>query len=793
MSQPTIVKAANDAAENVAQPAAATHVTHPTGVFESESTLVSNVPSGAPVFHQNVPDHPIGDFFARFVEIDSALLATTDTFGTSAVNDPWALYLANANVAEKLQNFSLIRADLELMIVSAVAGGCYGEYVFSALPDAGVADVSNDAAVDLLVANCLQVDVCGRLNCAQAENIRLVLPWMWPYDFAQLPTGPAFAWSLWLTCLSPLRSGTDVATVSGSCRIYARLAPGYQVCVPYLQGKERSGKLAKAKGMVDSLRQSKAISNTAATIAGLADKAAGIPLIGGAAAAVGAVAHGVAEVASWFGFTRAPDPRHPMPVTQRSVTNVANYDGMDASDVAALSVDQAISIDPTLVGGPAEDVAANASLFSRWTLIQKATWSPTNLAGEELFVTPVSPFYTAMASTANTASLPVAGYVGMPFNFWRGDMEYLIIIPVSKFHRGTLQVYWAPNSGLVGGDPITNVTMNVVKDISDGGDMLLSVGFVKDAPYLEKALITPDVTIQPITLTNGCIRGRVVNKLTSQNVTGAVDILIFTRAKANMDFAFMANSITYPIDGTGNVISDLSYGIQVLQGALGDEDEEDEQPVALVGDSGNYPGAELLWGEKFSSVRALMQKPCRTYYRSATQPVGRTLLPVLGVAPWGSTAPSNSSWGRMFTLASWYRALFVGVAASERYKFIPRGETMLGAAPIFTCVSNPTYTTHAIQASQLAPMTFCGPNRGAEITIPYYEAAKFMLGRRAYHPGTLAKRQNAMYTNYETGDTPAEVAVYHSFGPDIRLTRFRQVPQILFTGTASSTNQFWQY
>lgn len=778
----------NDPAHNEVVVDTTTSVTHSTGQMASASAESKSVKFEEPRFFQQVPDTPLGDFLSRLVEIGTVTIASTNTAKSLVTTiDPWALFLANPAVADKIANFSLIRGTLEFVAMSAMPGSCYGLYVWSDLINGGATD-STDVAQTLIPNNCMQVDHWTSVDCANSENTVLQLPWVWPYDFAQLPAGPAGMHALSLVCLSPIGSGLDGGIATGTFRLFARLLPGYVMSVPHFQG--RKGKLQESAVAKTVLKKDEGIkvSQVAGTIGKVADVLSAIPIIAPVTEVVSVVAHGVEAISSWFGFTRESDPHAPMPVTQRSVTSLANIDGSDSSDIAALSVTNAISIDPTIVGSTPEDVLANGSLFSRWTLVNSTTWTSAQAVGTDLVSVAVTPFY-GDAIAPQQVVFPVGGYVGLPFDWWRGDMEYRIIVPVSKFHRGTLQFFWVPYGS---GAPtaVTNTTLNYVADVSTNIDHQFTVGYARDAPYLYKNFVTSDVTIVQDGFSNGSLRVRVINPLVSQSATASVQVLIFARAGKNMDFAMPSVSIAYP-DSEGYVYTNLYNGLVTMQGALGDDGSPEDTTFPLVPSSGSYPGSEILWGENVSSVRSLMQKPSRIWYGSdVLQPQGSFNVPPLGVL--ANSALGSTNLKSVFNWAGWYRVMFTGIAASERYKMLPRNTCFLGAAPATTQFSHTKNST----VSMLAPMTFCGANRGAEFLLPYYEAVKFLFGRRAYTL-TTTDRYNVLYfepANSIDDDPQPEVVLYHSFGPDIRVTCFRQVPKVQFAnGSFTITNFWWQY
>jgi len=793
MSDITMVKVGNDPAGNTEVTKLETGVTHSVGDVQSSSAQVTSYDRNTPQYFQKIPQNPLGDFLSRLTEIAHVTIDETDLALSSVWTlDPWMAFLGDLAVVNKTKNFSLIRGVLEVVIVSAMPGSCYGSYVWSALAD-GTRPVEDvDSAPNLIVENCLQVDHYTRVDCANSENVVLQLPWIWPYDYAQMSTGPDGMWNLYLTCLSPIGSGLDGGLTTGSFKVYARLLPGYELCVPQYEGK-RKGALVESSSLSFLGKPGEhKVSNMARNVSMVAGALSVIPAIAPFAAAAGVAAKAVEEVAGWFGFTRESDERHPLPVVSRSVTNVAHVDGMDSSEMAALSINNSISIDPTLAGGNNLDVMANASLFSRWTIVSQHAWSPADAAGANLLSIPVTPFFGR--GSGGFIHFPVAGYVGMPFNFWRGDMEYLVIIPVSKFHRGSLQIYWAPY-GASSTVSVTNTTLNMILDVSTNVEQEFVVGYARDRPYLQKAFCTDDVVITQPTFCNGFLNFRVVNPLISQSATAAVSIIVLARSGANMDFAFPSTVTAYPF-GEGYKFSPLPLGISYEGGALGDEESADQTKFSLVESSAAYPGKEILWGENVSSVRALLQKPSRLIWASPTlPPAGSYQVPVLGICN-NYDLSAGLVFTPFFTYQGWYRVLFTGLACSERFKFMSRSEVFIGVAPVYvpSLLTTPVPVTGMV--STLNPMSAMGPGSGYEVTVPYYNSQKYLLGRRSYNTTKIQgkDRYNLITIATKASTIVPEIVVYHSFGPDIRVIGFRQVPQVRFVDASANTmGPFWQY
>lgn len=775
MSSFSMEKAGNDPAHTQEVSSMTTNVIHGTGFIESESPQVENVVPGKAVYHQTMPKNDLGQFLTRLTPITSFTLSSSDsalTFNLSGF-DPWAAFLANPAITDKTNNFTYIRGTLELYFMVAVPGNCYGSYVASALPNGGPVTTSSARCGHFLVANnCMQVDHWARVDCADSQNLVLQLPFLWPYDYALLPYGPVDSWRVYFTCLSPLQTSIPGGVASGNVKVYARCLDDVELVVPHLQGKH-SGRLTANKMMATHAPEvHKSLTGASSKldkVAKVADKLSGVPVIGPYAGTAAKAAHAASKVASWFGFTRDEAESTIISVANRSVSNLARCDGDDASEMAALTIGNSISIDPTLSSTQSsEDCMSTTSLFARWTIIDTFTWSASALVGEELWSTPVTP--NIVVGDASSFVMTPMGWFGMPFKFWRGSLEYMIILPVSKLHRGTFQLAWLPLNSVATGD-IANITLNAIVDVSAGGEHTFIVGYARDKPFVENRIML-DGTVQNYDFTNGRLVLRVVNPLQSQSATASVTGVVLVRGCNDLEYAVPRADYWFPTPGAPT-IAPFSQSL-VYQGASGDEDLSEPEPHVLVPLPAAYPSDQILFGERIGSVRMLLQKPSEVFPVGGADTIVSSFMGMIPGIP-GATPPMKSD---VFCFAWWYKVAFVGFAASERYKVITGGSGFAQAYH-WNPIDSGSFPDFGAQTFPTAPMTWTGAQHGAEFTIPYYSDRKFISSRHAYD--VLANR-NVRYAimHYENVEPPATKKFFYSFGPDIRCAGFRQIPRCSF-------------
>lgn len=679
--------------------------------------------------------------------------------------NPIRQFLLNPHIKEKTKNFMYIRGTFELTLVTAAPGMCYGEYAVCALPIGGTKHINSD------FTHCLGIDHFVTLDIAHSETVTLRLPWLYQFDVAQigdLTNDGELLWSVAVYCLSPSRSALDAGESTTGVKMYGRFLPDVKLVVPQYQASKRSAQQEKitpsistSKGKYFSDETNAMISSAKKgidTAAMLADAATMVPDIAPFAATASLIAHSASAILGMFGYTRKTKERNPLPISMRSVTNVAHMEGDDSGDTASLALVNEITCDPRTINPDATDDLSFPSLFGRWGHVKTMTWSQSQGSGADVGDVWVSPFYAK--SVDNVFSFTTTGYVGLPFEYWRGDMEYMIVIPTSKVHRGSLQFFWSPLAAQ-DDSSITNTTLNWIHDISADETVYIRIGFSREVPYCLSVPFSDAAQIVPFNSTNGQLRIKVVNPLCSPG-NAPLTVLVFARAGKNMDFAKPRDFIF----AAGNQPYQTSMPSLQLQGALGDGDSTAGEPkfIELVPSSGNFPGNSLFFGERVASARAMMQKPCRLYYDGA--PSGR----FSSNSRITSVGSSLDTW----TYQKHYSAMLVGLATSERYKLIDSSNSnrVAGAfcQDVYASLEN---------VGTLAPLTSTGANKGAEFNIPWYHPSKYSsyYGMNVSNVPEICffvgSGQGVSYVQ-ETGTW------YSCFGPDIRSAGFYMPPRVKF-------------
>jgi hypothetical protein len=767
--------------------------TNTVAILPMDANTVSNQLTTTRTPMEFLPTADIDHYLSRPVHIQSGSFDSSNFQGFIVMQfDPYLEFFSNPSVVDKIRNFKYFSGDIQVIMMITIPPGSCGMYAVTAMPRGGIAP-GTSASLDLPYV--LAPDNCVLIDCASTTSAVLQLDYFYPYeylDIAKFLTEANDMWRIYVTCLSPIASGMG-GTPTATVNVYANILPGYQLTIPTYQGSKKkhitaNDALKKFSPKVHSMIGEGKASKMAGMIGDVASQLTKVPVLGPLAASVESAAAIAENVFSWFGFTRVSNFDTPTKTTIRGISNTANLDGDDNVEMSSLFQINQLNPDPKILNDPEEDDLAFPSLFQRWTLVRSLTWGSDSDSGSILGAIPVNPFYGLMDPLTHAIALPVAGYVGYPFKFWRGSMEYMINIPVSKFHRGVIQIIWQADGTVPTGDS-TNVTYNILHDVSQGVCVQLHVGYAREVPYLKVVMDGEDLAIRPIIGFNGVLFIKVINPIVSQDVTTSVDVLVFARAGPDMDFQDLSEQIRW-IDINGDPGLFPIRNRTVYQGALGDGAPISEMKV-LVPDGTPYESSRCF-GEHVRSVRAMFQKYSNAGFVEAKDAFNFGMI--------DPGRPQVNLLPAVFTFQNHYKQLFAGIAGSEKVKVIANVRGMNAFRLHDEIVAFPYYppnispiqfnTNYAVIAYDTAnSLADNFTPAGFEFQIPWYTPRLFI--------GTHTNVINAVDFPKVgiIGDTPwyqTHSAFYYSLCDDVRVSHFYQPRRIAFNvSDHQSLGPFW--
>jgi hypothetical protein len=761
-----------------------------------------DVPDENPMAIYNGPTlTQISSFWDRFLLIKTGTLQGTDSTFTDLLAssfDLWAQYFNNTLVAKKLANFAMFRCGMEVIFTVTPPSNAYGLYLLQAIPEGGESLVGSSYVNSNNTDNAYTATqgVHAFVDITSGNSVSFKLPWVYqqPYCLVSNTSSYVNSWRLCLWPLQAIANAVNSDAIVCTYNIYARPI-SMDLRVASFQGKkegaaapQESGimaRLKKGKATVDRLRESKSISSGLTKVAQMGAMASSIPFLAPFAAPIGAGAAALASFASSFGFTREAEPTKPMTISARPFSSLMHVDGTDGSEIVGLLQSNTVTIDPTIGGGSAEDEESFASLFKRWTIISTFVWSTADAVGTIEATYPVTPFYCA--NFLGVMYPIVGGFIAFPFQWWRGSMEYKIIIPSSVYHRGMLQVYWSSVAVSIGSTDPTQVLYNEIFDVEAGSEYTFRIGWNQQVPMLQNNGLSYAGAASTM-YSNGFIYFRVVSQLQAVGGTAPITCVLMARVTDDFEFGMPKTTDKFLSDSGSTTAAGYAYTFQGKN--VGDEEDgQDDEIFDLVPNSGPYPCLAIHIGEKISSVRALMQKFSLIDIPSLSS------AQITGV--YNPSYPSPATYGTAGTVwfdgaaatqAPWtwtgyYSVMFTGRRGSQRYKVTSAGPTITSIGMLSDFAQNHTLITNtsrafttSIQNVGSASIAIQNTNTGgAEFTVPYYDSR---LWRSCVYPDIVTSgstRVDYMVSPSSTGT----FYVYVAAGPDTTMIRFRRTPGLI--------------
>jgi len=551
-------------------------------------------------------------FLSRPTLIDTRSWTTASVNGIlGSTIEPWYLFLNNAVIKNKLQNYAYLRAKLCIKIVINATPFHYG-------------------CVRAVYEPSVNAAGTGDRGSKVRTNAVSTLPYIIP--FSQLPgtwllpaddSGgeihvPFFRYNNWLPLTSAAAAKTmgtlqfyiafplSVASASGSTAITIDT-------FAWLEDVELNGSTAEltlqAKDEYDG-----PISRVATAVASVTRRVESVPVIGKFARATTIGASAIADIAGMFGFTNTPviaDVHSMVPVP-----GVHLASSEISTPVQKLSLDpkQELSIDPTLHGLGNEDEMSIKYISSKKSALVMDGWSTSDVAGTVLFNARVTPALFGSVSIVDAGVVERAlriyhtplSYLNMMFTHWRGDIVFEINVICTKFHKGRLKISWDPLCNTGGTALSENTVFTTILDIGENNKATFRVPFHSAYPFLRTRGISQtnwqagnNQTINDL-FDNGQFLISVLTPLMSPVSPQNIGVLISVSGAENFEFANPR-----PCLGENSSSSPPSFfAVQAK-----DELDTEAQVVTFGDDGGAHPNRyDLNFGERIVSLRALLHR-----------------------------------------------------------------------------------------------------------------------------------------------------------------------------------------
>jgi len=580
----------------------------------------------------------LDDFPSRPVQILTVSL--TNTTDITASVDPWTTLTGDPSYRAKLRNYGFFKADLHVRLNLSGTQFHYGRVLVAYVPShltnepwQAYLTQANQATVrPAILKYLIQTYGAKLLNVTDNRPVDMHIPLVVPCHMLKLfnnATGALAAGTAYedvgnIGCLYiyTLNQIQCIQASPSTCtlEVYANFENVEWGCptgsvqaitteaddIPDERPSTESEDERKI-GPVESL------ATAAATVAGALSK---VPQIAPLAKASQMILSGLAGIASWFGWSTpvVTNMHDPIIVKNTPYQNAVNLIGYDTGFRIGVDPKQELTIDPR-VGGVSEDEMTIAALCRKWSLLDIFTWSHSEaILGAPMWEAVVHPRARVPISlTAMKLVQPTTlDFAVTPFNYWRGDIEYMFDFVASGLHRGKVLICYEPNTAqqvLIDGTRYLNKQFTKIVDLQTTQRATFCVEWALNRPWapnlantaLEGSVGSLTTLTTKWQACNGYISVTALTTLQSPN-NGDIYVNVFVRSK-NM----MVNFPTTTFFPTQRVITESEDLFA---------EEETCLPLNPTGAS-TKAICDLHFGELPISFRALLKRFATTNYATA--------------------------------------------------------------------------------------------------------------------------------------------------------------------------------
>lgn len=493
-------------------------------------------------------DVSLANFLARPVKIQSINWATSSPDIYFRFN-PWTDFFTDPRVANRIAHYSLMRCKLNLRVLVNGNSFHFGRAILSYIPMHEQDFLTKDRS-------WVQQDIIQAsqrphiyIDPTYSQGGEMEFPFFWNKNALSIPddeynamgecvfhtinklkhangaddnvTINIFAWASDLTLSAPT---TALAT---------GLTP-------------QSGIDEYGDGM---------ISKPAGVVARIAGSLTSAPVIGPYARATQIASGALSGIASLFGYSRPNDISTIKAYKPTFLGNMANTNLEDTAIKLSLDAKQEITVDPRVTGLSNTDEMTVCSVVKRESYLTTFDWLVADPLDEKLWASDVTPVLWGNVGPADTPTtelhLPACAFGTLPFQYWRGTLNFRFQVVASNFHRGRLRVVYEPYGPTAALN--YNENYNRVIDIAEEKDFTVSIGWGAQTSYAgfkRPGRVNPPYGKNHVTVpgpqgtsgpdNNGHLSLFVVNDLTVPNSTVDNDIQVNVFISAGDDFEVAA-------------------------------------------------------------------------------------------------------------------------------------------------------------------------------------------------------------------------------------------------------------
>lgn len=479
------------------------------------STLVAKA-------NDNLANHSLYDMLERFVFIETFQWKTGDVVlplqltQNNYINNvktsvkqydlPQALLDASRLTRQKLNNFMLMKADMEIDVKVNTNPFQQGELLVAYFPRSLNTSKFRGEGSEFLAS--VTSAPHRRLKLEMGNSLTFRVPYANTLDWINLTDTDNTFGRLNIYCVSPLMGETSVEVADVTVRL--RFAD-IELAVPtdsslfeqkkyrelerqFLEDKPKNKTIPGLTAQMAEGEKTGPVTKIASAVATVGETLSGVPLIGKAAGMVGWFARGVAGVATAFGWSKPVDLVMPSATVAKPAAFMGNTEGKDASCVLAQIQDNAIENQSMT---PADkDEMALSTIFRRPNMIGRITVPKSKFTQSALlFSWEVSPFnYLCQQQESNGQDfvLGTFSFTSLLYKLWRGSIKYSLSTVKTQYHSARVLAVYFPNRTRLDIPDTFNELMtsnsNMIYDLKAKAD---------DDFSLEKPIVVPYSSQEP--------------------------------------------------------------------------------------------------------------------------------------------------------------------------------------------------------------------------------------------------------------------------------------------------------
>jgi hypothetical protein len=524
----------------------------PSGTAETTATFTDAIPgdlqfaesSHNPIAEgDGTSDLGLATFLARPTVIDTFAWSTSDNVGVKQTIQPWHLFMNNATIIRKLNNYGFIRGKLHIKVIINATPFQYGLMRVCSLPLLGT--------VDAKIRTNTTSDSPLRLPYSQTPGI---------YLEPQKNAGgelelPFFYYKNWLD----ITSAADVQNMGSLTYVVFSVLSRALSSAPssitirtlaWMTDVELMASTSKLALQGDEYG-SGPVSGIATAIANSASFLTKIPIIGKFARATQIGASSVSRIASIFGFTNVPNIENVRPFYNMSAPHLATAEISVPYQKLVLDPKTELSIDPTPFGLSNEDELTWASIKRRESFFGTAVMVTTDAVNTKIFNCRVVPTLNSNVALVNTVPA-IVGYrtYDTPLSYfarlckhWRGGLKFRFKAVLSKYHKGRVKITYDPLNNISALNTETNEVYTHIWDLSETDELTITVPYHQALGWSTLTHSQDDDWNEGTALTplpgsaNGLLSMSIFNVLETPETPSSVYFMVYVSGDDDLEFA----------------------------------------------------------------------------------------------------------------------------------------------------------------------------------------------------------------------------------------------------------------